>query len=328
MDIDLTDLTFFDPQFTVTGEPRAYVDFSGLKTLSFNTGTQCNLACSHCYIESSPSNDLLSYITLTQVQQFLNEVQCNNYGTEEIGLTGGEPFMNPDIIPIMAEILRRGFKLLVFTNAMKPMQNHSQALLQLHRLYGPQISIRVSMDHYQPERHEQERGPKSWQPMLNGLLWLQANGFTLSIAGRTIFMESAEPLEKEAEHKSDQSPMREGYARLFAQYELMIDAYDPQQLLLFPELDEQIAVPEITESCWQTLGLDSSQLMCASSRMVVVPRGSKPVVMACILLAYDQRFNLGESLAEACTNVALNHPHCAKFCVLGESACSGAKARL
>ncbi len=156
MDIDLIelrDLSFFDPQFTVTGEPRAHVDFAGLKTLCFNTGTQCNLACSHCYIESSPSNNLLSYISLTEVQGFLNEVQNNDYGAEEIGLTGGEPFMNPDIIPIMAEILRRGFKLLVLTNAMKPLQNHSRALLQLKRLYGPQITIRVSMDHYQPERH-------------------------------------------------------------------------------------------------------------------------------------------------------------------------------
>ncbi|MDA8781786.1 hypothetical protein N9N16_01100 [Porticoccaceae bacterium] len=63
-------------------------------------------------------------------------------------------------------------------------------------------------------------------------------------------------------------------------------------------------------------------MMCASSRMVVVPRGSKPVVMACTLLAYDQRFNLGESLAEASTDVSLNHPHCAKFCVLGGGSCS------
>ncbi|MDA8781787.1 radical SAM protein [Porticoccaceae bacterium] len=233
MDIDLIelrDLSFFDPQFTVTGEPRAHVDFAGLKTLCFNTGTQCNLACSHCYIESSPSNNLLSYISLTEVQGFLNEVQNNDYGTEEIGLTGGEPFMNPDIIPIMAEILRRGFKLLVLTNAMKPLQNHSRALLQLKRLYGPQITIRVSMDHYQPERHEQERGPKSWQPMLDGLLWLQSNTFRLHIAGRAKYIDVDQWTENRGETagKTAQASMRDGYAQVFKQHGLKVDAHDPQ----------------------------------------------------------------------------------------------------
>lgn len=48
----------------------------------------------------------------------------------------------------------------------------------------------------------------------------------------------------------------------------------------------------------------------------------KPSVMACTLLAYDQQFNIGQSLKEASQSVQLNHPHCAKFCVLGGGACS------
>jgi hypothetical protein len=46
------------------------------------------------------------------------------------------------------------------------------------------------------------------------------------------------------------------------------------------------------------------------------------VVLACTLLAYDTRFELGATLAEAAGAVALNHPHCAKFCVLGGASCS------
>ena len=64
-------------------------------------------------------------------------------------------------------------------------------------------------------------------------------------------------------------------------------------------------------------------MMCASSRMVVVRKGNaQPSVMACTLLAYDQQFNLGASLAEAQKSVQLNHPHCASFCVLGGGSCS------
>jgi len=63
--------------------------------------------------------------------------------------------------------------------------------------------------------------------------------------------------------------------------------------------------------------------MCAGSRMVVKFKGAAgPTVIACTLLPYDPRFDLGPSLAGALGPVPLNHPHCAKFCVLGGGACS------
>jgi MoaA/NifB/PqqE/SkfB family radical SAM enzyme len=89
--------------------PEPAMRLTAIKTLWFNTGTQCNLSCQNCYIESSPSNNRLSYISLTQVQQFLNEIQAEGHPTEEIGLTGGEPFMNPDIMVIMAGDTAPGF---------------------------------------------------------------------------------------------------------------------------------------------------------------------------------------------------------------------------
>jgi hypothetical protein len=63
--------------------------------------------------------------------------------------------------------------------------------------------------------------------------------------------------------------------------------------------------------------------MCASSRMVVKRKGAeRPGVVACTLLPYDAAFELGSTLAEAAGSISLNHPHCAKFCVLGGGACS------
>jgi hypothetical protein len=65
-------------------------------------------------------------------------------------------------------------------------------------------------------------------------------------------------------------------------------------------------------------------MMCASSRMVVRRKGSAaPVVLACTLIAYDSRFELGADLRSALVPVPLNHPHCARFCVLGGGSCSG-----
>jgi hypothetical protein len=63
--------------------------------------------------------------------------------------------------------------------------------------------------------------------------------------------------------------------------------------------------------------------MCATSRMVVKRRGAtRPAVVACTLIPYDAQFELGHRLADAAGRVKLNHPHCAKFCVLGGSSCS------
>ena len=119
--------------------------------------------------------------------------------------------------------------------------------------------------------------------------------------------------------------MREGYGSLSAERGWKVDCTDPSRLVLFPEMEEQEDTPEITEACWDILGKRPEDIMCASSRMVVKRKGAeKPVVLSCTLLAYDERFEMGESLAEANAfgPVSLNHPHCSKFCVLGGGSCS------
>ena len=114
-----------------------------------------------------------------------------------------------------------------------------------------------------------------------------------------------------------------GFARLFARYGFDIDAANPARLVLFPEMDDTVDVPEITTACWGILGKSPDSVMCASSRMVVRRKGApRPTVLACTLLAYVPEFALGETLADAERPVRLNHPHCAKFCVLGGASCS------
>jgi hypothetical protein len=58
---------FQDPLVTARGERRAHVALKALETLWFNTGTLCNLTCQNCYIESSPKNDRLAYLTAAEV---------------------------------------------------------------------------------------------------------------------------------------------------------------------------------------------------------------------------------------------------------------------
>ncbi|CAN0361888.1 unnamed protein product, partial [Discosporangium mesarthrocarpum] len=149
---------FRDPLVTVGGEARASVSLKALNTLWINTGTLCNLTCVNCYIESSPTNDRLVYITTDEVRAYLDEIAVDGLGTEEIGFTGGEPFMNPDMIGILDLTLSRGFRALVLTNAMRPMAKVQDGLLRLREKYGDALVLRVSIDHYDETQHEKERG--------------------------------------------------------------------------------------------------------------------------------------------------------------------------
>jgi MoaA/NifB/PqqE/SkfB family radical SAM enzyme/predicted phosphodiesterase len=308
----LSDKKFKDPALTAAGERRASVALEQLRTLWINTGTLCNITCRNCYIESSPKNDRLAYITTSEVVAYLDEIAEHRLATEEIGFTGGEPFMNPDIIAMMEQCLARGFKVLVLTNGMRPMQRHKDALLRLDRQHAPRLALRVSLDHYTAERHEEERGPGTFVSALAGIKWLSENGFRVTLAGRTMWGENA-------------SAERDGYARLLAERGIPLDAGAAHSLVLFPEMEAGKDVPEITTACWSILHKSPRDVMCASSRMVVKRKGAaRPRVVACTLLPYDERFELGHSLREASRSVPLNHPYCAQFCVLGGASCSNA----
>ncbi|WP_375403035.1 radical SAM protein [uncultured Sphingomonas sp.] len=302
---------FRDPLVTAKGERRAVAPMTGLTTLWFNTGTLCNLACATCYIESSPRNDALVYLTAAEVTAYLDEVAAERLPVCEIGFTGGEPFMNRDIVAMLDEVLERGFDALVLTNAMRPMRRFERELATLRARHGDRLTMRVSLDHHSRAVHEAERGADTWDKAVDGLRWLASEGFRLAVAGRAL------PGEAEVD-------ARIAYARLFAGLGLPIDGADPSRLVLFPEMDVATDVPEISDGCWSILNLSPASVMCASSRMVVKRRGETRLsVAACTLLPYDPGFDMGSTLAGAMRPVALNHPHCARFCVLGGASCSG-----
>lgn len=302
---------FEHPDLTADGTPRAEVALVQLTTLWFNTGSLCNIECVGCFMESGPKNDRLSYLSLADVRQYLDEIARDNLPVEQIGFTGGEPFMNKDMIPILEETLARGFKVTVLTNAMKPLHHKRDQLLEIHKRHGDALLLRVSSDHHTKENHEEIRGTRTWEPMLEGLRWLSEHGFDIAVAGRMLWNES----EEEA---------RAGYKRMFAAEGINVDAVNPDRLILFPEMDESNTdIPEITEACWDVLGVDPKGIMCASERMIVKRKGAEsPVVLPCTLLPYGDEFEMGRTLEEASGAVKLNHPHCSSFCVLGGASCS------
>ncbi|MFQ5622246.1 MAG: radical SAM protein [Paracoccaceae bacterium] len=303
---------FEHPEITASGRERASVPLLKPETLWFNTGTLCNIECVNCYIESSPTNDRLVYLTTADVENFLDQIDDRKWPVGEIGFTGGEPFVNPDIIAMARLCLARGYRVLILTNAMRPMMRERvrAGLLELGSAYADALTLRVSLDHWSAEKNDELRGDGSFEVALHGLRWLRDNGFRLAVAGRTLWGESEEA-------------SRAGFSRLFRNEGFDIDAGDPSATVLFPEMDDTADVPEITTDCWRILGKQPRSVMCSSSRMVIRRKGAAaPTVIACTLLPYAPEFDLGPTLENAERPVRLNHPHCAKFCVLGGASCS------
>jgi hypothetical protein len=312
---------FSDPDWTATGEARAKVPLDRLDTLWINTGTLCNITCRNCYIDSSPSNDSLVYISRSEVKSYLDEIIALGLGTREIGFTGGEPFLNPEFPGILEDALEAGFEVLVLTNAMQPMQRPKMkaALLALREMAGSRLTLRVSLDHHTKLLHEAERGSRTWAKAISGIDWLAAQGFRIAIAGRTCWGE-------------DEATARAAYGALIGEHAWPVDIGDPKSLMLLPEMDVQAETPEITTACWGIVGKWPSDIMCSSSRMIVKRKGAEaPVVLPCTLIAYDPRFEMGSTLAQSISAdggmfddgaVKLCHIHCSKFCVLGGGSCS------
>src|SRR3546814_19049194 len=94
----------------------------------------------------------------------------------------------------------------------------------------------------------------------------------VSVAGRTLWHES-------------QAEERAGFARLFAEHDIPVDADDPSRLVLFPAMDPAADVPEITTDCWGILGNSPNDVRFLDAAMVEQRKGAaRPPWVPCTLL--------------------------------------------
>ncbi len=287
-------------------ESTPIVPLQRLATLWVNTGTLCNLSCINCFMDSTPSNDSLAYFTASDFQSVLAQAPDS---VTEIGFTGGEPFMNPDIILMLEFCLQSGLRALVLSNAMRPLQRHKTALVRLIDNYAGRLRVRVSVDHYRCDEHDALRGLGSFEQSLDGLKFLEEAGAELSVAARTPWGET-------------EAMMRRGFAELFSERGIGLNAHEPTDLILFPEMDVDPgeAMPVTNQALSMLQG--DKPLMCIESRMVVRRKGAAGFSFTPCTLLPDE--DIGASLAEAAAPVALRYARCGQFCVYGGASCAGA----
>lgn len=138
------------------------------------SGTVCNLRCRHCFISCAPDNHAFWFMDHAQVSAALAESTV--LGVKEYYFTGGEPFMHPGLLAMLAETLALG-PATVLTNGTLFTPRRVAALARLAAASAYSLELRVSLDGVTPEANDTIRGPGTFARALDGVGRVVAAGF-------------------------------------------------------------------------------------------------------------------------------------------------------
>lgn len=290
-------------------ESLGFIQPHTLDELWFHTGTACNLACPFCLEGSKPGDDRLQILRFDDAQPFIDEAL--DLGVKQFSFTGGEPFINKDIVRILDYALLYR-PCLVLTNATKPVMRRLKQLESL-RDRPHALSFRISLDYSDAARHDAGRGEGMFAQALEGLRRLYEMGFRVSVANQLL---------------PDVTP--EIVTARFA--EVFRAAGLPEDLprIEFPEFHSpgaHVTTPQITERCMTDFQTEETRrsFMCAFSKMVARSDG-RMQVYACTLVDDDPDYILGQTLTEALqASVSMKHHRCYS-CFKYGATCSEIKA--
>ncbi|MFH1351037.1 MAG: radical SAM protein [Pseudomonadota bacterium] len=266
-------------------------------------GTLCNLTCEHCFISCGPGNHSFEFMPLNQVKDYLDE--SLDFGVKEYYFTGGEPFMNPQILDILDLTMNYG-PVTVLTNGtlFNEAVVDRMAKAEESSLYS--LEVRVSLDGPTEEMNDTIRGKGAFKKSMRGIQWLIQYGFLPIIT-----------VTKTWAHDEDEKVLEGFYHMLRSQ------GYDRHRIKILPPLkigremlrdrgytDYERVTSEMLE------GYDLSQFLCFNTR-VATSRG----VYVCPILIEEEEAHMGKDLREAKTGFVLKH-HACFTCYLYGAICS------
>lgn len=139
------------------------------------TNFDCNLACDYCCVRSSPQTERRA-LGVDRVRQLAAEAV--DAGVSELILTGGEPFLLPDIDEVVAACTSQ-LPTTLLTNGMLFKGNR---LERLRRMDRERLTLQISLDSATPEIHDGHRGKRSWERAVDGIRIAHEEGFRVKVA--------------------------------------------------------------------------------------------------------------------------------------------------
>jgi AdoMet-dependent heme synthase len=266
-----------------------------LETLWFQVaGTLCNLECGHCLVSANPRNKTHLMMSLEEVKRHLKDAE--DLGVREFYFTGGEPFMNRDMLGILEETLKVG-PANVLTNGTFIDDRLAARLRALYDASPYSLELRISLDGTTQETNDPIRGAGTFERILRGIKNLAAVGINPVIT----VTEAAPELEKEGQ---------KGRERFFELINSLGIRQPRMKILSLFHIGE-----EESRSCGykknETLrGLHLTQddllkLQCTSSRIV-----THEGVWVCPILVNDPGSRMGDSVQDTLKPFLLDRGAC------------------
>jgi MoaA/NifB/PqqE/SkfB family radical SAM enzyme len=289
-------------------EGGAEVRLETLHDLWFLLGARCNLRCIHCYVASSPENDVMPFLTLAEVRGELAE--AHELGVSDVYFTGGEPFLARDVVAMLEAALEAApGDVTVLTNGTAPLARHFDALTDLRVRSAGRLLLRVSLDHYEEVRHDAIRGCGMFRETVKNVVALANRGF------RPIVTATAEVLR--GNPIGEEGVVRE-FTRLFAEHDARVDVkLLPSVLPMGSQLERIDAPPKVQaliEAALRARGVEPDALVRARGRSVL-KRDGRIRVYPCPIIYDVPEYDLGGSLRESLAHaVALGHVACSTYC--------------
>lgn len=282
--------------------PKLEID--SLDNLWFQvSGTICNIACKHCFNNSSPTNKKFSFLSLEECIKYLNE--SVELGVKEYYFTGGEPFANKEMIQIINKTLEYG-PATVLTNGMLIDDVKAKQLADIENKTIFSLEIRVSLDGYTEEMNDSIRGDGVFKKTMRGVELLYQNGFLPIIT-----------VTKTWKDFEDEKIMN-GFRGL-----LISHGYLRPRIKILPSLKiGKEAVRTRGYDKYEYIsdemmnGFDKEQLQCSNSR-IVTSKG----VYVCPILIESEDAKLSNNLTQAMKSYELKHQAC-YTCYLFGAICS------
>ncbi|MGH9804135.1 MAG: radical SAM protein [Candidatus Acidiferrales bacterium] len=315
------------PLASPRGEARGYVEpkqVAGryvLEDLWVMQGSLCDLKCTHCYTGSSPANNRLEQISFEELRPHLDAAA--RFGAQKIYFTGGEVFVNQDVLRGRAKTNEEFLSSLAYalelapveilTNARRYIRNHFEALRALRQRHGDRLRLRITLESPRPAEHDAIRGKGTFNQTVATLHELQAMGFTPVITAERPFL---------TEHSDEE--IRQRYRALFdapVEINLIENVLEMGHQLV--QLGKQGRAPRpevfVTTKCFSTLNKPAESLMCHFSRCIQ-KIGGRLRYYPCPVIYDDARFELGSTLEESFRRVYVAHKNCYDYCLKGAGA--------
>jgi sulfatase maturation enzyme AslB (radical SAM superfamily) len=144
------------------------------------TNFDCNLACDYCCAESRPRPSFgARRMTLDVMTRACEEFA--GLGGREILLTGGEPFLHPELAALVGTAVRFARSpVVVLTNAMVFGRGRRREILE--SLDAGRVVLQVSLDSGTPALHDRHRGAGSFDRARAGIALARELGLTVKVA--------------------------------------------------------------------------------------------------------------------------------------------------